>query len=340
MRESMTRARAAYARAFCVVWVTLLVVLPLAVLAGAIVSIVHLANLFADAVKYEPDHDALWLLQGISWVAGFAFLSIAVLWCVGTVCDGCLVRARAAYQCCFCCYGSGDVVVHSVEDLLEWSKAQRKLRDEEAQPLQSNRYATPVGHGWSFFLNKTIAPSPRLFLHHLSGPVRLSKNAPMPDRAYGDHWYYAGTTMGELMRELKRVPSTESAEGHTLASAPSHATITLGGWVAARAHGTGGTLWQPTVKAGWLLDQKTGELVTQTYKEMKTFFGRAQRRPFDARQLVLIAVCVAPIPNRWVQLEVKKKTQKIEESMWWLTTPSQLRCIFTGKRGSNQTLKP
>ena len=327
-------ARASYGRALCVTWVLLLVVVPVALLAAGIAVTVHLANLFADAIEADAqDGNAPWVFVGTFWVLGLVVSAIGVLWCVGTICDGCLVRTRAAYQCCFCWYGADDVVIRSVRDLKEWHMRFREEGggDEEAQFIGSSerRFGTPIGHGWSFLLNKAIARPPRLFLHKLRGPVS-KEDAPNKEK----HWYYAGTTMGELMDALKTVPSSESDAGHTLASTPSHSTISLGGWVATRAHGTGGTLWSKTIAYGWLFDQQSGEDVVWDYAEIKRFFGRCEA--FDARQYVLIAVCVLPIPNHWVRLEVTKKMPEAADtsSAWWLTAESRLRCIFVGRRGS------
>ena len=332
----MPETRASYGRVLRFTWISLLVVIPLALLAAGIAVTVHLANLFADAIEADvEDGNAAWFFVGTFWVLGLVVSVIGVLWCVGTIFNGCLVRTRAAYQCCFCWYGADDVVIRNLRDLKEWHTRFRQegARDEEAQFFRPSerRFATPIGHGWSFWLNKTTARSPRLFLHGLRGRVPKRDAPPV-----GDHWYYTGTTVGEVMSSLKTIPSSESNYGHTLASTPSHSTISLGGWVAARAHGTGGTLWSKTIAYGWLFDQESGEFGVWDYDTIKAFFGRCGVGSFDARQYILIAVCVIPIPNHWVRLEVKKKMPEKTDtsSSWWLAEPSRLRCIFVGRRGS------
>ena len=329
-------SRAAYARAFRATWCTLLLLLPLALLGAGTVVAVYLANRFAAAIANDTaDGSAVWLLEAIVWVVGATVAMVALLWCTGTVCHGCLVRARAAYQCCFCCFGSRDKVVTSISDLQHWLREKRQRADEEAGALQP-RYATPVGHGWSFFLNKTVASAPRLFMHELTGRVDARERPKQ-----GRHWYYAGTTIGELLDDLKREPGLEA--GLTLASTPSHDTITLGGWVAACAHGTGGTLWTPTIESGVIVDQATGEQQVWSHGDLARHFGR-NPTAFDPAQIVLVAVCVRPIANDWVRLDVSKWVGdadnvhpwwgRSKQSQWWLTTDSKLRCIFVGRRGS------
>jgi len=331
----MTTSRGSYGRVLRFTWISFLVVLPVALLAAGIALTVHLADLFADATQADvQDGNAPWFFVGAFLVLWLVVGVIGALWCVGTVCDGCLVRTRAAYQCCFCWYGADDVVIRSVHDLRRWHRRfqhESESNEKAAEFIQfsQRRFATPIGHGWSFFLNKTIARSPRLFLHGLRGPVP-EKDAPSD----GKHWYYAGTTIGELMTSLKTIPSPESNYGHTLASTPSHSTISLGGWVAARAHGTGGTKWSKTIAYGYLFDQESGEEVVWDYDRIKKFFGKCMAGPFDARQYILIAVCVQPVPNYIVRLEVKKRMPNDTSSEWWLFEPSRLRCIFVGRRGS------
>lgn len=87
-----------------------------------------------------------------------------------------------------------------------------------------------VGGGWSWVLRGD----------RLWPPNRMTCRSGRVDGT--SDWWYAGTTIGDVQRTLAR-------EGRTLAGHPSILSATLGGWIASQSHGTGGSLWTPTIGA-------------------------------------------------------------------------------------------
>ena len=95
----------------------------------------------------------------------------------------------------------------------------------------------PVGGGWSFFLNKTPL---------VGRPIYASRGL----RASGR--FGAGTRIKTLQKRLVR-------SGQTLYSYPSIENGTLGGWIASGSHGSGGTLWKPSIGSILVRDLRTQE---------------------------------------------------------------------------------
>ena len=83
-----------------------------------------------------------------------------------------------------------------------------------------------LGGGWSWVLQRRACP-PNVILcaQGYTGEGR---------------WWHAGTTIRELQHRL-------ALEGLTLSGHPSILSATLGGWIASRSHGTGGSLWVPSM---------------------------------------------------------------------------------------------
>ena len=109
--------------------------------------------------------------------------------------------------------------------LSEW--ARRLGRAGGCVPKRQGRPVV-LGGGWSWVLRRRWCP-----------PNTISCASGQSARADGD-WWHAGSTIGEVQRAL-------AAEGRTLTGHPSVASATLGGWIASRSHGSGGSLWTPTM---------------------------------------------------------------------------------------------
>ena len=191
---------------------------------------------------------------------------------------------------------------------------------EKALTRADDTFATPVGHGWSFFLNRTPPSGPRIFLHAWKGEEPGRPNS-----------FRSGTTISQMLKVLKK-------RNLTLASTPSHGTISLGGWIGGSAHGSGGTQWSPTIAGGVVFDQSTGSITE--YNDAKTFKQQIELgREFYPNKLIILSVKVLPVSNCWVQLKAFKH-ETISDCKRWLgtdspATESRLRCTFVGARGMN-----
>ena len=312
-----------YALRFCAFWVFSLLVLPLVFVAGTVSIVVLLAQQFETA---SPEDDTL-LAVGIGVVVLGSVASVAVMWYVGTLCYGVLVRSRAIRPLPICLDDRKVRSFSTVAALQEFIRQRAKTRErgdvesgERNAMLSTNAFVTPVSGGWSFFLAKKPAKGPCVVLDGLRGPCGYRR----ANDAVGSVRFYSGTNLGEVLHVLAQ-------KGLTLASTPSHDTITLGGWIGGCAHGTGGNLWTPTTGRVTVIDQMTGEIHDISYEDRKRHFGMS--RSIMLPQYIITEVEVLPVDNVWTQLTVRRMRSE-DESYWWLTERSRLRCIFTGKRGS------
>lgn len=310
-------SRASYKNSFCTQWIVALVLFPLALIGALVVGISLLAREFdRDLVA---DHDLVLALVGLCVTT---IVVIALLWVCGTIADSCLVHSRTVGSACGILFRrSDDVALSSEADVRRFAAACAGAHRGGAE------FATPVGHGWSFFLNKTPVRGRRVFLHRLRG----MNTARSPTHANGAI-FYAGTTIEEILATL-------ASEGRTIASTPSHGTITCGGWIGGSAHGSGGTQWVPTVGGGAVLDQATGRIVVHTDgKKLKDLIetARALSAPF-AHQYVLLDVELLTVPDSLVQLDARRHVTR-DDCHWWIESESRLRCTFVGKRGAMMLL--
>jgi hypothetical protein len=316
-----------YALRFRVVWVCFLVVLPLLILGSSVALISLLADRFEAA---GPGDDAR-LAVGVVAVVLLASCWIALMWYVGMFCETVLVRVRAIDPLLCCCRDSHTHSFGTVAELQTFLRQRvRSFKRGDVESGERNGmlatvpYVTPVGGGWSFYLAKSPVRGPCVVLDGLSGPCGYCR----PNDTPGSVRYFSGTTLDEMLRDLAR-------RKLTLASTPSHGTITIGGWIGGCAHGSGGTLWTPTTGRVTVLDQATGEQHDVSYDDRKRHFGMSRyvMRP----QYIITEVEVLPMEDVWTQLAVRRMTSE-DEAYWWLVERSRLRCIFTGKRGSMMML--
>ena len=190
--------------------------------------------------------------------------------------------------------------------LLLSSRVHRWVR---ASPQSCTRaqYTTIVGGGWSFFLNKRGAA--RAVLDTRRGFI-------------GDDWWWSGTTIGEVQSHLVK-------RGQTLSSHPSVLSGTLGGWLFSNSHGSGGTLWTPQFVRARVHDQDTGDMLEV---EPKRFFN--PRTPTaDQRRYVIHAVKLAHVPNTLCKRTAFRLFTR-DDANSFLTTPSYLRLLMIGRRGT------
>lgn len=154
-----------------------------------------------------------------------------------------------------------------------------------------------VGGGWSWVLRGGRPPN------------RVSCRA---GRVGTTDWWHAGTTIGDVQRALAR-------EHRTLAGHPSILSATLGGWIASRSHGTGGSLWTPTM----------GEL------EVEEVDGGARRvlaskRDFVPGAMIVRTVRLHSVPNVVCERRAVDVTDR-RVAGELLSTPTYLRAVFVDR---------
>ena len=153
-----------------------------------------------------------------------------------------------------------------------------------------------VGGGWSWVLRGD----------HLWPPDRIVGRS---GRLGTSDWWYAGSTIGDVQRTLAR-------EGRTLAGHPSILSGTLGGWIASKSHGSGGTLWAPTI----------GELEVEHEGTRHILNSRAQ----FTEGMVILKVRIHAVPNVVCERRaVDVVSQRVAGEC--LTTATHLRAIFVDK---------
>lgn len=203
------------------------------------------------------------------------------LWApVGLAAVAALSDARAAYALL------GYVLLFA---LFEWP---RRLGRGGYAPAPCARPAV-LGGGWSWVLRRRLRPANAIVCE--SGP------APRPG------WWHAGTTIAEVQRALAR-------EGRTLAGHPSILTATLGGWIGSGSHGSGGSLWTPTM----------GRLVVDEGRELpsKAHFGD----DMVVREVEMLSVPNVLCERRLAYLE---RVEDVREHLF--RTPTHLRAVFVDR---------
>lgn len=93
----------------------------------------------------------------------------------------------------------------------------------------TDRHPVVLGGGWSWVLGRKACHPPN---RTVCAGGRSSST--------GRGWWHAGTTIRDVQASL-------ACEGQTLCGHPSILTATLGGWIASGSHGSGGSLWTPTM---------------------------------------------------------------------------------------------
>lgn len=155
-----------------------------------------------------------------------------------------------------------------------------------------------VGGGWSWVLRRDRTCPPTRML--------CSTGRVVDDTG---EWWHAGTTIAHVQKVL-------SCEGRTLASHPSILSATLGGWIASQSHGTGGTLWTPTI----------GEIVVEHEGTYHTLRSKKQFSP----GMIIHRVRLHTVANVVCERRVFAVTsQKIAQNV--LVTPTYLRAIFVDR---------
>lgn len=175
--------------------------------------------------------------------------------------------------------------------------------------LEKEEDVVVVGGGWSWYLQGRRASGGRVYTtRHLRGRLSTSSD--------DGEWWGAGSTIAEVQRSLAR-------RGLSLSGHPSILTATLGGWMASRSHGSGGTLWTPSTRRLRVYDREEGRVKVVARKQDLVFSSR----------YVVLAVEVLPVPNVSC-LRVAFDLTTESDARRYLTQPSYVRVLFVHAGGA------
>lgn len=169
------------------------------------------------------------------------------------------------------------------------------------------KFCKPVGSGWSLFLNKGRYDT----LCRETLPYGLLKNG---------RW-------GSATR-IKDVQQILSKENKTLFSYPSIENGTLGGWIASGSHGSGGTLWKPSIGKVNVFDRETGQ---SHDVDANTVFSKSKSIK-DVERYLIIDVEIIPHEDIWLD-KIVSKVSNIADCEKFLNDESCLRMLQIGRRG-------
>lgn len=177
---------------------------------------------------------------------------------------------------------------------------------EEVRGMKAPVYA--VGGGWSSYLQHQ-APGEVVFTHKMRGE-------------YAPNVWGAGTTIEEVQATLR-------TRGQTLSGHPSILTATLGGWIFSGSHGSGGTLWKPSIDHVTVWDQ----VARRTIKGRPKRFFNDSKTEAEQRRYLILDVRITPVPNVWCQRTAFAVTTTADAQRF-LTDPSYLRLIFVNRHAA------
>lgn len=150
-------------------------------------------------------------------------------------------------------------------------------------------------------------------------PIRVPRG-----RQEDREWWHAGTAISEVQHTL-------ACEGLTLPSHPSATSATLGAWAFTNSHGTGGTLWTPSLGQLRVNEQDESGCVIREFvvSSKNVLFGDGVDEAY-ARRYIVTGVQVKAIPERVVRRRAFDLTG-VDDCESFLRTPTHLRAIFVTK---------
>lgn len=187
-----------------------------------------------------------------------------------------------------------------------------------------NSYGRPptvVGGGWGFFITRSKAHPPVVFMHRYRGRVDACVAAATA------RWK-AGTTIAELAHALKN-------DNLALSTHPTMDYISVGAWFARGNHGNGGDVAfgsSKTLKSARMIDMTQRPLPVPfevNYKQLRHRFDEVFDGHDTRRYCVLDVTLMNLVPNAFLQktgIEFKSDKDACE----WLKPGAKLRVCFQG----------
>ena len=180
------------------------------------------------------------------------------------------------------------------------SKTARRLARAGGVAPSCRHPPVVLGGGWSWILRRRAWPPNRI-------ACRSGRSA------RGPGWWHAGTTIGEVQDELAR-------EGRTLAGHPSILSATLGGWIGSKSHGSGGSLWTPTM----------GRVAVEAHED-GTRRILASKSAVDVTRAIVREVELLSVPNVVCERRVTYLTSEGDVARELFATPTHLRAVFVDR---------
>ena len=156
-----------------------------------------------------------------------------------------------------------------------------------------------LGGGWSWILRRRLFSPPNFIV------CERGRSRP--------GWWHAGTTIREVQETLAQ------EEGCTLAGHPSILTATLGGWIGSKSHGTGGSLWTPTM-GRVVVEEEGGARRTLPSKSH-----------VDIDTMIVREVELFTVPNVVCERRVAYLTSERDAAERLFDTPTHLRAVFVDR---------
>lgn len=195
------------------------------------------------------------------------------------------------------------------------SAAPRSERELQEQLRSWTDVPVVVGSAWTFYLQRRrVSEGPVLYTHRLRGDAAAT---------LGEGWWWAGTRIAE-------VQAAWAEAGKTLHYFPSYTGITVGAWFAGGSH-SGATRGDISGVASFfrLMDAATGDVVVVRASHLKAKLKSGSGRT----AYVIVAAKLVAVDDALLVAEARR-IDGYANAEWWLTTPSTLRVIFTGRGGS------
>lgn len=169
----------------------------------------------------------------------------------------------------------------------------------EKELIKACSEGTPVGHVWSFFLQKRKPRNP-VFTHNFCSNE--------PENGY----WKAGTSLKTISRYYEK-------DNMAFPSLPSYQNITLGGWIMTNSHGSSGDVGEPSssrFKQIKFLSKRTNTVITQDYNKLDKL---------DVKCILYVSFNMERNSNIWL---MKREVSTINE---WLKDNAYQRVCFVGK---------
>ena len=181
-----------------------------------------------------------------------------------------------------------------------WSETARKV-GRAGGVFAPRGKCVVLGGGWSWILRRRLFSPPNFIV------CERGRCATRPG------WWHAGTTIREVQETLAR------EEKRTLAGHPSILTATLGGWIGSKSHGTGGSLWTPTM-GRVVVEEEGGARRTLPSKSH-----------VDIDTMIVREVELLTVPNVVCERRVVYLTSERDVAERLFDAPTHLRAIFVDR---------
>lgn len=211
---------------------------------------------------------------------------------------GALIPAALAACSLLVSWVFGVVLAFYVIVIVSSDTVRRVGRAGGVLPLSCGRRRVVLGGGWSWILRRRRLPPNCIVCKR--------------GRSTTPGWWHAGTTIREVQSGL-------AMEGRTLAGHPSILSASLGGWIGSKSHGTGGSLWTPTM----------GQVLVELDDGRRRVLPAKEHVNID--EMIVREVEIHSVPNVVCERRVTYLTSEAVVAQTLFRTPTHLRAIFVDR---------